>query len=551
MPTVDESSTPSAGDARSRLARNSFLVGACTGLSRILGFARDTALGALLGSSPTHEALKLAFAIPNFLRRLFGEGALTAVFLPIFQREQTRAGDAGAREVVSVVGGAQLFLLVILALAGSGFCYFLPPSVLGQLLEKNPERAPLLLQYLTILVPYLVPVCLYAFAMAILNARGKFFIPAIAPFFQNLTALAAFFAAWGIAGNFKNPTLLTTAELDLAARIVAIGFLTGGIVMFLMQLPSLRAEGMFVRPKLKLTNPAFLEFAKNLLPMALSLGAVQVTVLLSSVVAYSVVAGGANIHLDYAARIFQLPQGIVGSAVATAAFPNLAKFWQEKRFQDVRSELDRGLGLAIFLGAAASAGLLALAAPIVTVLFGYGKFDDAACAETSKALVAFSFSIPFLTAMPLLARIFYSAGNTRTPSYVAASFVIVDAGGAFLLARPFGVAGIAAAATATSILNCLFLAYLLKNFPLPASPSLFRHILKIVVCAAACGIAAFGTRFVFDNYIFPQPSRVFLAIEVAVSIGAGVAALFAAASVLKLPEVSDMRAALRRRRARD
>ncbi|MFN0206215.1 MAG: murein biosynthesis integral membrane protein MurJ [Planctomycetota bacterium] len=550
MPIVNDTSPPSAADARSRLARNSFLVGACTGLSRILGFARDTALGALLGSTPTHEALKLAFSIPNFLRRLFGEGALTAVFLPIFQREQTRAGGAGARETVSVVGGAQVFLLVFLALAGSGFCYFLPPSVLAQFLDKNPERAPLLLQYLTILVPYLVPVCLYAFAMAILNARGKFFIPAIAPFFQNVVALAAFFVAWGVAGDFKNPTLLTTEELDTAARIVAIGFLTGGVTMFLMQIPSLRAEGMWVRPKLKLTHPAFLEFAKNLLPMALSLGAVQLTVLLSSMVAFSVVAGGANVHLDYAARIFQLPQGIVGSAVATAAFPNLSKFWQEKRFHDVRTELDRGLGLAIFLGAAAAAGLLALAAPIVTVLFGYGKFDDVACAETSKALVAFSFSIPFLTAVPLLARIFYAAGNTRTPSYVAASLVIVDVGGALLLARPYGVAGIAGAATATSILNCMVLAYLLKGFPLPASPALFGHILKIVACAAACGIAAFATRFLFDNYIFAQPSRLLLAIEVAASIAAGAAALFGTAAALQLPEVQDLGAAIRRRRAR-
>lgn len=511
---------------------------------------RDSALGALFGTTPTYEALRLAFSIPNFLRRLFGEGALTAVFLPMFQRARQAGGDAAARETVAVVGGAQVVLLLILAILGSGICYFLPPSVLGSVLVENPERAPLLLKYLTILVPYLVPVCLYAFAMAILNARARFFGPAMAPFFQNVIALAAFFVAWGVAGNFKNPHLFTIEELDLAAQIVAIGFLCGGFTMFIIQIPALRAEGMLVKPKLQFGHPLFREFAKNLLPMALSLGAVQLSVLLSTFVAFSVVANGANIHLDYASRIFQLPQGIVGSAVATAAFPNLARSWHEKKYNDVRRELDRGLGLAIFLGASAAAGLLALAHPIVTVLYGYGKFDEVACERTAAALVAFSFSIPFLTAVPLLARIFYAAGDTRTPSFVAAALVATDFGGAFILAKLYGVPGIASATTITAVLNCIVLAFLIKKFALPKSDGLAGKIVKITIAAAACAAGSLGTRLLFEAFA-PAGSRPWLIAEVALSIAVGTGALLAVAAILGLEEFHEIWAILRRRRARD
>jgi putative peptidoglycan lipid II flippase len=545
--SADTTSVQPGAHPGSTLTQNSVLVGLCTALSRVLGYVRDSALGALFGTSPAYEALRLAFSIPNFLRRLFGEGALTAVFLPMFQRERARGGDPAAREIVAIVGGAQLFLLTALAVLGCGLCYFLPPSVLAGILTKNPERAPLLFKYLTILVPYLVPVCLYAFATAILNARGKFFVPAIAPFFQNVVALGAFVAAWGIAGGFKHPMEFNDAELDVAAQIVALGFLSGGIVMFLVQIPSLRREGMLARPALKFRNPAFIEFAKNLLPMALSLGAVQLSVLLSSFVAFSVVAGGANVHLDYAARIFQLPQGIVGSAVATAAFPGLAKAWQEKRFQDVRTELDRGIGLATFLGAAAAAGLLALALPIVTVLYGYGKFDDVACVATSGALVSFAFSIPFLTAVPMLARIFYAAGDTRTPSYIAAALVATDFGGALVLGKLYGVEGIAAAATVTSVLNCIILAILVRRFPLPASPGMGGHLARIVASAAACGVVAFGVRRLFELYLASHVSRTMLVIEVGVAMAAGGAALCVAGWALGLPEVADLLRVVRRK----
>lgn len=529
------------------LARNSLVVALCVGLSRVLGFTRDACLGALFGTTATHEALRFAFNVPNFLRRLLGEGAFTGVFVPMFQRESARGGDAGARSLVATIGGAQIAVLLALAAAGSLTAAFLPPSVLAGLLEKNPERAPQVLRYLTILIPYLVPVCLYAFAMAVLNARSRFFVPAIAPFVQNSVAIVAFAAAWGIAGGFRNPALLTEAELDLAARIVAAGFLTGGVVMVAMQLPALRKEGLLVKPSLRIRDPRFREFVEKLLPLAFSTGVVQVSILLSSFIALSVVAGGANVQLDYAARIFQLPQGVVGTAVATAAFPELARCWQSGDHARVRSELNRGLCLATFLGAPASAGLLALAEPIVTLLFGYGKFGPDACQETARALSMFAPSIPFLTAVPLLARVYYAAGNTKTPSFVAAGLVAFDVAGAYFLCRRFGVAGIAFATTATAILHGCILAWLLRRFRLPAAGGLSVRIVKIVVAAGACGAAAFAVRSGFEAAGLGSGSRLVLAGLVASGIGAGVLALAAVARVLRIPEIEDLGRVLRRR----
>jgi putative peptidoglycan lipid II flippase len=547
MSPAAETARPAAPPAASPLARNSVLVAACVGLSRVLGYARDSALGALFGASPTYEALRLAFNVPNFLRRLLGEGAFTGVFLPMFQRARARGGDGAARELVQIVGGAQLVVLCALAIVGSTICVFLPPSVLAQLLEKDPGRAPLLLQYLAILIPYLVPVCLYAFAMAILNARSRFFVPAIAPFFQNVVALGAFLLAWGVAGSFADPRTLTEEQLDLAARIVAVGFLVGGIVMFAIQVPALAREGMLGWPRPSVSHPAFREFVAKLLPLALSTGVVQVAVLASSFIAFSVVAHGGNVYLDYAARIFQLPQGVVGFAVATAAFPALAESWQSARYADVRSELDRGLGLATFLGAPAAAGLLVLARPIVTVLYGYGKFGDEACQQTARALEMFAPSIPFLTAVPLLARIFYAAGNTKTPSLVSASLVVFDVGGAYAMAKWWGVSGIAAATTITAILNCCILGILLRRFPLPRSRGFSWHLAKILAASAICGIAAFGARAGFEAAFGGSTGRGLLTVEVFGSIAAGAGALGLAAWALRLPELADLLRAVRRR----
>jgi putative peptidoglycan lipid II flippase len=534
----------------STLARNATLVAVCTGLSRVLGFAREMASAALFGALPIADALTLAFNIPNFLRRLLGEGALTAAFLPMFSRAEHEGGDAAARRLVAVVGGAQLAVLCLLAVAGTSFCLLLPPSVLARFLESDAERAPLLLRYLTILFPYIVPICLYAFGMAILNARSRFFVPAFAPVLQNVVALAAYGAAWGVAGGFQDPRSLNDAELDLGARIVAGGLLAGGTVMFLVQLPSLRAERMLVRPRLEVSHPAFREFVRRVLPMVLSMGVVQLSVLFSSFIALAVVPQGGVVYLNRAARLFQLPQGMVGTAVATAAFPHLSRSWQERRFDVVRSELDRALGLATLLGVPAAMGLLALALPIVTVLFGLGQFTPEDCEKTAWVLVAFAPSIPFLTAVPLIVRIYYAAGDTRTPSALAASLVFLDLGLAYTLGRRFGAPGIASGTTAVSILNLLLLLRLARRFELPRSRVLAQRIGRILLVGAACGAAAAGTRALFEWSASGPPSggRTLLILEVATSIGAGIAAFVGASRALKIPELDDLAALFRRRR---
>src|SRR5262249_12018032 len=160
---------------------------------------------------------------------------------------------------------------------------------------------------------------------------------------QNIVALAAFVVAWGVAGGFADPRSLTLEQQDHAARIVAFGFLAGGIAMFLLQIPALGKERMLVAPRLDPRGSEFREVLAKLFPVLASMGVVQVSVLFSSMLAFAILDEGGNVHLDYAARIFQLPQGLVGSAVATAAFPNLSRAWAESRMDRVGSELDRSI----------------------------------------------------------------------------------------------------------------------------------------------------------------------------------------------------------------
>lgn len=546
---LDAEAPAGAPAPRSLLARNASLVAACTAASRVLGFARDSALSALFGSEPVGQALRLAFNVPNFLRRLLGEGALTAVLLPMLGRAKAEKGGGEARRLVAVVGGAQAAVLVALALAGVAACLAVPPSAVARFLEDDPQRAPLLLRYLAILIPYLVPVCLYALAMAVLNAQGRFFRPAIAPFLQNFIALVACGVAWGVAARFGNPLAMDEASMDLGARIVAVGFLAGGVAMFALQLPGLRAERMLVRPRLAPRDPAFREFLSKLAPMLLSTGVVQFSVLISSAIAFAV-SSGANVHLDFAARLFQLPQGLIGTAVAVAAFPQLARSWHEKKLDEARGAIDHGLALATLFGAPAAAGLLALALPIVTLLFGHGRFTAEDCEQTAWALVAFAGSIPFLTAVPLLVRVFYVAGDTRTPSAIAAGLVAIDVGLAYALGRKLGAPGIAAATTVTAVLNCALLVAFGRRFALPRSPDLPGKLVRILVVAAATGLTAYAVRAAFDAWGAGRPSgagTARLALEVAASILAGMGAFLLVARALKIQELDDF-ALLRRRR---
>ncbi len=538
------------GEEPSRLTERTLVVAGSTALSRVLGYVRDSALGALLGSSPTYSALRLAFNIPNFARRLLGEGALTAAFLPMFSRVHRAEGADAARGLVAVVGGAQLAVLSLLAMAGLATCLLLPPSAIASILLEEPERAPLLLRYLAILIPYVVPVCLYAFAMAILNARGRFFLPAIAPFLQNVVALASFVVAWGVAADFRDPRGLGPAELDRAARIVAVGFLLGGVAMFLLQVPALTAERMLTWPRVRVSHPAFREFLGRFLPVALSIGVVQVSVLAAGFLAFAILGDGGNVHLDYAARIFQLPQGLVGAAVATAAFPQLARSWDAGRLDEVSTELRRALGLATILGAPAAAGLLVLALPTTTVLYGYGAFDARACAETANALVAFSLSIPFLTAVPVLARIYFAAGDTKTPSLIALGLVAFDLSAAYVFGRTFGVAGIASATTVTAVLNCGLLVLLLRRHRIPSLGDFRGRLVRLLVVGVACGVAAWVARLAAERVLegFALPPRLLVAATLVAGIVAGFGAVVLAARLLGLDELAQVWAVLRQRR---
>jgi len=537
-----------ARTAPSPLARNFAVVVGSTGLSRIVGFAREAGAAALFGAQPIGEALTLAFQVPNFLRRLLGEGALTAAFLPMFAKADEGADRSAARRLVAVVGGAQIAVLAAIAVVGTLACLVLPPSALATWVE--PDRASLVLRYLAILAPYVLPVCLYAFAMAILNARARFLLPALAPVVQNLISLGALGLAWGIAGGFGDPRRMTPEQLDLGARIVSFGLLGGGCAMCLWCLPALRAEGMFVRPRIELAAPEFRAFVAKLAPALLAMGVVQVSVLLSSCIAFVAVGNGANVHLNCAARLFQLPQGMIGAAVATAAFPHLARSWAGGRIAEVRTELDRGLALATFLGAPAAAGLLALALPIVTLLFGHGRFTPRDCEETARAVVAFAISIPILTVVPLLVRVFYAAGDTRTPSWIAAGLVVGDVGLAYLLGRRFGAAGIATATTVTAIANFTLLVALARRFGVPRSAMLAKRVAKIVLLSLACGLAAAAVRMTFEAIggAAPDRGRASVLAEVVAGVGAGLAVYLVGAAALRVPELAEFRALFTRRR---
>jgi putative peptidoglycan lipid II flippase len=434
--------TDSPGIER-QILRGLASVGSATLLSRILGYTRDMVVALAFGAGPVTDAFLVAYRIPNMLRRLLGEGALSASMIPVVAEYTARSGPAdGVRMVRAVLGAAVLLLSMATALG-----LLLAPWIVRAMapgFARDPGQEALAAMLARIMIPYLAVVGLSALAMGVLNAHGRFFASAAAPAVQNAGMILSVLAL----GSHVSPAIVS----------LAVGVVLGGLGQLAVQLPDLRRAGYLVGPSREITHPAVGQVGRLLLPSVVGLAAVQVNVFVITVLA-SLLAPGSISFLYYADRIMEFPLGLFGIALASASLPSMARQVAAGDRRSLATTLGFALRMSMFISIPASLGLIVLRAPIVRVLFERGRFSSTDTAATAEALLWFAVGLSGIAGARIAAQVFYAL---RTPG-VAVRFGVLAVGvnilAALLLMKPFGHAGLAAASSVAAVVNLVGLVW--------------------------------------------------------------------------------------------
>ncbi len=447
-------------------------VGGWTMLSRILGFCRDVLIAAFLGAGPMADAFFVALKLPNLFRRLFGEGAFNAAFVPAFAAALTRQGPTVARRLAERL--ATLMALWLALLCGLGIVFM--PQVLAVLAPgfaaRGPAQVALAVELTRIVFPYLVFICLTALVSGVLNSMGRFTAAAAAPVFFNILSMAALV---GLA-----PFVATPAHA-LAWGVTASGAVQLGLVWWAAAL-----AGMGLLPVIPRLSAAEKAVLRKMVPGLLGAGVTQLNLAVDVIIA-SLLPVGAVSLLYYADRVAQLPLGVVGIAISTALLPTLAAQLSGGQALAAHRSMNRGLEITLALCVPAAVALAVLAEPIMGVLFQRGAFTAADAQGAANVLVAYSVGLPAFVLVKALAPGFFARGDTRTPVIIGLACVALNLGlnGLFLFSGWLGAPGIALATVISAWANALALAWLLARRGLWVADRRLRQALPGMLGAAA------------------------------------------------------------------
>lgn len=455
----------------SQMLKSSGAMGAATLASRVLGMVREMVYARFMGDGRVAGAFLLAFTIPNLFRRLLGEGALTAAFIPLFKEKEKTAGELEMwRAANAVISGLVVAAAVIIGLVMVGVS-------LALAVGHFPGESRLMLELLRWMFPYMLLVCLAAVFMGMLNARGYFFIPAMGATMLNLVMIAS--VLW--LAPRMGPTL------DTQIFGLAIGVLVAGVAQAAFQLPTLRREGFRYQWVSPWGNENVHHVVVRMIPGTIGVAAFQINVLLTQSIAFwldpTIVAS-----FNYAVRLMELPQGVFGISLATFLLPTLSGLAAEKKFPEFRTLLAQGLDHLVFINLLASMLLLATAAPIVRLLFERGEFSAEATARAAYALACLAPGLVAFSMVNILARAFFALGDTSTPMKISVLCLAVNLALVLLLVVPYRQGGLGLANTASAVLNVVLLYRALRRkLPVMELPELRRNLGPTATAVALAG----------------------------------------------------------------
>ncbi len=507
--------------------------------SRLLGLAREQIFAALFGGAELMDAFTIAFRIPNLLRDLFAEGALSTAFITVFSRTTSREGAAAAFRLANRI--TTLAVLTVSGLTILGIIF--APWVISVLAPGfDPAKQLLTVTLARIMYPFIVLVSLAALVMGMLNARNVFGIPAMASSFFNLGSIVA-----GVAlGWLFDPHFGARALLGLS-----LGTLVGGLLQLLVQLPALWREGYVFRPDFSWRHPDVAEVLRLMVPSVIAASSTQINVTVNSIFS-SHLGNGPTAWLSIAFRLMQLPLGIFGVALGTVSLPLLARLAIAGNREGFRHELARGIRLAFLMTIPATVGLIVLADPIVSVLYRHGRFTTHQAHEAAGALQYYALGLVGYASLKVLVNAFYALDRRKTPMFVSFGAVGLNLlfNWLFTWHLHWGHRGLAFSTACIATTNFLVLFVLMRR-ELGRFHTLALASLTVRVGAAAGVMAA--VCLASTRWLLPGWETVGFWLRLGWLLGTivvAVVAFAACASVLKVSELTTITAAFRRRLAR-
>ena len=465
-------------------------IASLTALSRVLGMVRDMAFAYFFGSGWLSTAWTMGFKMPNLARRLFGEGAASASLIPVYSEELHRDREKARQLANTVVSVLFVVLAAIVLLAEAVvWAYY-------HFFETRPGPR-LGLALCAVMLPYMIFICIVAILGGILNVHRRFAAPAAAPIVLNI------FIITGIL--FAGQILKLQPERQVF--IVAIAILFAGLAQIAIQIPSLRAAGVSIRPAWDVSSEAFKKVIIMMAPMIIGLTVTQLNTLADDVIALifmnkqaKPVGYGAVAHLYYAQRLYQFPLGVLGISLATAIFPLMSADAARKDFDALSKTIARGIKAAIFVAVPATAGIFLVAKPLVAAVFEHGEFNKADTPIVALTLVAYAIGLCGYFCQQVMTRAFYSMQDSKTPMRSAIIAVCVNVVLNLTLIWFMGTAGLALSTAICSYLQVvILLSVLRKRMAHPILVGFSRSLVKVIAATALMCLVGISINYLMRN----------------------------------------------------
>ncbi len=501
-------------------------IASLTVVSRILGMLRDMAFAHFFGAGWLMTAWTMGFKIPNLARRLFGEGAASASFIPVYS-EELHNDPKQAQQLANTVVTVIFVLLAALVLIAEGLVWTY------YIFFENRTGPQLGLALCSIMLPYMLFVCTVAILAGILNVHRHFAMPAASPIVLNIFIIGSI--------------LITGSIFDIKAEqqvfFVAVAVLIAGMVQIAIQLLPLRRRGVYIRPAWALHSNAFKRILVLMGPMILGLTVTQINTLADDVIALCFMTKegyplsyGAPSYLYYAQRLYQFPLGVLGISLATAIFPVMSADAARGDFDTLRQTISKGIRNAVFIALPATAGLFLVAKPLVSAVFEHGEFTADDTPIVAWTLSFYAIGLTGFFAQQIVTRVFYSMQNSKTPAQSALAAVFVNIVLNLTLIWFMGTAGLALSTAICSYLQVFILVFVLrKKFSEPVLAGLAAAVAKTL--AATVLMFLFGVAIMKIMGSLPY-DRWFNILRLAVVVPAAAAAYLIAAKLLNIEMLS-------------
>jgi putative peptidoglycan lipid II flippase len=535
--------TPAAlAEKPQSVARSAGIVSIAVMGSRVLGLVREQVFAAYFGAGFLNDAFQVGFRIPNTLRDLFAEGALSAAFVKTFTDYSLKKSEEEAWRLASMVLNALAIVLSIITILG---IIFSPQIVATIAADFSPEKKALATTLTQIMFPFILMVALAAVAMGVLNTKGRFGIPASASTLFNVGSIVGGLAcAYWLSGGGWEKTRDTGALPSDAAQWaiigMAIGTLIGGSLQFLIQVPSLLRVGFRFRAIVSFTDPGVRQVMRLMAPAIVGTAAVQINVLINTFFA-SGIEGGPS-WLGYSFRLMQFPIGVFGVAIGTATLPTISRFAARGDIQGFRSTLSSSLGLVFLMTIPSACGLVVLGRPIISLIYERGAFTTTDTEMVATALAAYSVGLAGYAAIRVLSPAFYALDDARTPMIISLISIIINTIASYLFrgwfaAYGYAHAGLALSTSAVALINFFALAYLMRRkIRRLEGRRILSSFVRIALASMALSVACYFTYTGLVALLGERGLRARL-IETLVPIAVGGLVFFVAARLLGVREL--------------